>query len=224
MVHSTFIDRSLEKNTELSFSLKCYPINFIKKFSKNKGDKILLPASVLEKISNIEINWPLIFEVFNKESGKKTHCGVLEFTSDEGCAYLPYWMIKNLYSIEGQILFFKYANLEKGNYVKFQPQSSDFLDISNPRAVLEANLRFFTCLTKEDVLAIDYNDKIYWLNVIEVKPGNAISIIESDITVDFALPISKYNKEKNEKILNPEKKENLINKKKNIIDSDETSY
>nr|UXY87698.1 ubiquitin fusion degradation protein [Cryptomonas curvata] len=220
MVPFFFNDENNETNFHLSFSLKCYPINFIKKFKDFKGDKILLPASILKNISNKNVKWPLIFEISNKQSGKKTHCGVLEFTSDEGCAYLPYWVIKNLISFEGQSLFFKYADLEKGNYVKIQPQSVDFLNISNPRAVLEANLRFFTCLTKEDVLAIDYNEKIYWLNVLEVKPGNAISIIETDINVDFITPINKSN---NEKIKFTGEKKNLASQRKQFIDSDELS-
>jgi ubiquitin fusion degradation protein 1 len=209
---------------DLTFSLKCYPISFIEKFNNCKGDKILLPASILENISNSEVKWPLIFEIFNKKSGKKTHCGVLEFTSDEGCAYLPYWMIKNLFAIEGETLIFKYTNLDKGNYVKIQPQTSDFLDISNPRAVLESNLRFFTCLTREDVIAIDYNDKIYWLNVLEVKPGKAISIIETDINVDFSLPMCTYNGKKNQSIFSENTSDKKVLENPPPGDSDETSY
>ena len=35
----------------------------------------------------------------------------------------------------------------QGTYVKLQPVTSDFLDISNPKAVLERTLRSYTCLT-----------------------------------------------------------------------------
>lgn len=35
----------------------------------------------------------------------------------------------------------------QGKYVKLQPFTSDFLDISNPKAVLERTLRTYTCLT-----------------------------------------------------------------------------
>ena len=39
------------------------------------------------------------------------------------------------------------ATLPKGKFVKFQPQSSNFLEISNHKAVLENSLRHFSALT-----------------------------------------------------------------------------
>ena len=40
-----------------------------------------------------------------------------------------------------------------------------------------------------DVLAITYNDRVYELRVLETKPGNAVSIIECDMNVEFAAPV-----------------------------------
>ena len=54
-------------------------------------------------------------------------------------------------------------------FSKFQPLSKDFLDLSNPKAVLEMRLRHFACLSKGDIVAINYNKKIYELNVLETK-------------------------------------------------------
>jgi ubiquitin fusion degradation protein 1 len=149
----------------------------------------------------------------------------MDFTSDEGCAYLPRWMMQNLNVKEGEKLFFAYTSLEKGSYVKLQPQTDDFLNISNPKAVLEAKLRYFTCLTRSDIIAIDYNDKIYWINVVEVKPGMAILIIDTDIDVEFVSPIIKKEDElygSNLKINSPEyQKKNDQNKSKTEESSSE---
>jgi len=180
---------------DFTFELKCYPVSFIDKDELEKGDKIILPPSILENLSNLEVEWPLMFEISDPKGAKKSHCGVLEFIADEGCSYTPYWMMQNLNIKEGEKLRFKYKNLEKGSYVKIQPQSDDFLEISNTKAVLESKLRKFTCLSKSDSIAIEYNGKIYWLNIIEVKPGNAISIIEADVNVDFISP-DVYDKNK----------------------------
>ena len=177
------------------FYLKAYPIMFLDRPDLEKGDKIILPPNILQKLSGSEIKGPMVFEVKNPNSQKKSHCGIMDFTADEGCVYLPSWMMQNLNIKEGEKLKFKYKNLEKGSYVKIQPQSDDFLEISNTKAVLESKLRKFTCLSKSDSIAIEYNGKIYWLNIIEVKPGNAISIIEADVNVDFISPdVSDKNK------------------------------
>merc|ERR1711874_889152 len=46
----------------------------------------------------------------------------------------------------------------------------------------------FQRLSKGDIVAINYNNKIYELNVMETKPAAAVSIIECDMNVDFEAP------------------------------------
>ena len=176
------------------FVYKCYPVSFIEKLDIEKTNKIILPPIVIEKISKTNVTWPLIFRVDNQESTHHTHCGVVEFTADEGCAYIPSWIMKNLKITEGDYVKFTCTDLHKGTYVKFKPQTLDFLNITNPKAVLELKLRNFTCLTKNDTIAIEYNKKIYWIGIVEVKPGNAISIIETDLDVEFVNKSKKYKK------------------------------
>ena len=219
------MDTNLDCRFGFDFSVKVYPVSFLGRSDLEKGDKILLPPSILQKISGSEIKGPIIFEIKNPNSTRKSHCGVMDFTADEGCAYLPRWMMQNLNVKEGEKLFFAYTSLEKGSYVKLQPQTDDFLNISNPKAVLEAKLRYFTCLTRSDIIAIDYNDKIYWINVVEVKPGMAILIIDTDIDVEFISPIIKKEDElygSNLKINSPEyQKKNDQNKSKTEESSSE---
>jgi ubiquitin fusion degradation protein 1 len=191
------MDDKLDIGFGFDFIVKVYPVSFVNRSDLEKGDKILLPPSILQKISGSELKGPIIFEIKNLNSTRKSHCGVMDFTADEGCAYLPRWMMQNLNAKEGEKFLFAYTSLEKGSYVKLQPQTDDFLNISNPKAVLEAKLRYFTCLTRSDIIAIDYNDKIYWINVVEVKPGMAILIVDTDIDVEFVSPIMKKEGELN---------------------------
>ena len=90
------------------------------------------------------------------------------------------------------------ASLPVATFAKFQPHSTDFLDMTNPKAVLEARLRNFACLSKDDVIAIQYNDKVYEMSVLETKPANAVSVIECDLNVDFAPPVG-YQVSRNNK-------------------------
>ena len=102
------------------------------------SDKIILPPSCLEKLAHLEISYPMIFELTNpRYLQRRLHCGVLEFIAQEGMIYLPYWMMENMHLNEGDIVHLKSASIQKGSFVKLQPQTSDFIKISNPKAVLE---------------------------------------------------------------------------------------
>ena len=51
-------------------------------------------------------------------------------------------MMQNMLLSEGDIVQVKSATLPKGTYVKLQPHTKDFLDISNPKAVLVLHFCF----------------------------------------------------------------------------------
>lgn len=61
------------------------------------------------------------------------------------------------------------VTLPVASYSKFKPQQVDFLNITNPKAVLEKHLRSFACLSKNDMISIDYLGKEYELQIVETK-------------------------------------------------------
>uniref|UniRef100_A0A674EMX4 Ubiquitin recognition factor in ER-associated degradation protein 1 n=1 Tax=Salmo trutta TaxID=8032 RepID=A0A674EMX4_SALTR len=176
-----------------STQYRCYSVSMLAgpndRSDVEKGGKIIMPPSALDQLSRLNITYPMLFKLTNKNSDRMTHCGVLEFVADEGICYLPHWMMQNLLLEEGGLVQVESVNLMVATYSKFQPQSPDFLDITNPKAVLENALRNFACLTTGDVVAINYNEKIYELRVMETKPDKAVSIIECDMNVDFDAPL-----------------------------------
>ena len=92
----------------------------------------------------------------------------------------------------GDLLQIKSTDLPSGQFVKLQAQSTTFLDISDPKAVLENAFRNFSCLTKGDIFTFAYNDQTYEMAVLETKPEtekHAISVLETDLEVDFAAPV-----------------------------------
>lgn len=156
-----------------------------------QGGKIFLPPDALEELSRLDIQYPMMFSLSNPGTGRVSHAGVLEFLAEPGRVYLPHWMMNNLLLSEGDMITITNVNLQVATFAKFQPCSVDFLDISNPKAVLENTLRNFSCLTTSDTIAIEYNSKVYEIRVLEVKPAggsNAVSIIECDMQLDFAAP------------------------------------
>ncbi|KAK2978293.1 hypothetical protein RJ640_017144 [Escallonia rubra] len=191
-----FFDGYGYHGTSFEQTYRCYPASFIDKPQLENGDKIIMPPSALDRLASLHIDYPMLFELCNIATKQVSHCGVLEFIAEEGMIYMPYWMMGNLLLQEGDIVRVKNATLPKGTYVKLQPHTSDFLDISNPKAILETTLRNFSCLTTGNSIMVAYNNKKYYIDIIESKPSHAISIIETDCEVDFAPPLDYKEPEK----------------------------
>ncbi|KAF6041081.1 UFD1L [Bugula neritina] len=187
-----FLDMFAMRPGSFAKTYKCFPVSFMEGKDRpdvEHGGKIIMPPSALDALTQRNIQYPMLFKLTNKFATKSTHCGVLEFVADEGRIYMPYWMMRNLLVEEGGFIELESVSLPVAEYVKMQPQSVDFLDISNPKAVLERALRTFACLTIDDIISINYNDKKYEFNVLELRPAGAVSIIECDMNVDFAPPV-----------------------------------
>lgn len=92
----------------------------------------------------------------------------------------------------GDMIQIKTTSLELAKLVKLQPQSVKFLEVSDPRAVLENAFRNFAAVTKGDIFAFEYNGETYEMAVLDVKPETpkmGVSMIETDVSVDFAPPV-----------------------------------
>ncbi|CAN1768834.1 Ubiquitin recognition factor in ER-associated degradation protein 1 [Linum perenne] len=182
--------------TSFEQTYRCYPALFIDKPQIESGDKIIMPPSALDRLASLHIDYPMLFELRNDATERVSHCGVLEFIAEEGMIYMPYWMMENLLLQESDIVRLKNVTLPKGTYVKLQPHTKDFLDITNPKAILETTLRNYSCLTTGDSIMVSYNNKKYYIDIIESKPAKAITIIETDCEVDFAPPLDYKEPEK----------------------------
>lgn len=99
----------------------------------------------------------------------------------------------------GDMIQIRTTSLELAKMVKLQPQSTKFLDISDPKAVLERAFRNFATLTKGDVFNFQYNDVVYDVAVLDVKPETdkmGVSMIETDVSVEFAPPVGYVEPER----------------------------
>lgn len=99
----------------------------------------------------------------------------------------------------GDMIQIRTTSLELASMVKLQPQSVNFLEISDPKAVLEKAFRNFATLTKGDIFNFEYNDDVYDVAVLDVKPETdkmGVSMIETDVSVEFAAPIGYVEPEK----------------------------
>ncbi|KPI36625.1 Ubiquitin fusion degradation protein 1 [Cyphellophora attinorum] len=179
---------------------RCYPVAMLNGPDRsyvNYGGKVFLPPSALQKLTMMHIAYPMVFEVINQD--KMTHAGVLEFVAEEGRIYLPWWMMNRLGINVGDIIQVKSTDLPPGNLIKLKPQSTAFLDISDPRVVLENAFRGFSCLTKGDVFQFSYNDSTYDMLVEAVQPETekmGIVTMETDLKVEFSAPVGYVEPER----------------------------
>ncbi|KAL2550099.1 Ubiquitin fusion degradation UFD1 family protein [Forsythia ovata] len=180
---------------------RCIPFSKSKNSDLEFGDKILMPVSALHELMKRETPYPWLFQIKKYYNpARVSHCGVLEFTADEGSIAMPDWMMENLNLQQGELVMVENAFLPAGKYMKLQPHSTRFIQLSNPKAVLEKNLRNFSCLSTGDTLMITHNDEKFFINILETKPGPAICLIGTDCEADFSSPLDYKEPEKPEKV------------------------
>jgi len=168
-----------------------YHVKVIKNKNQNSIGNVLLPPSILNELADSQ-QYPLLFRITNPHTKMVTHCGVLEFTAKQGTVSMPEWIMNNLGVSEQTTVEISNVILSPATFIKLQPQSKDFLEIYDPKAVLEKTLRSYSAVTKGENILIRYNDKNYFLKVLEIQPldiKNAVSIIEADVNVEFAAPV-----------------------------------
>jgi len=164
----------------------CYALCNTDKAGLEKGDKIILPPSAFDTLARLSVDYPMLFQLSGND-GKTTHSGVLEFSAEEGCVYAPEWILRdNLRVADGGLITVTNISLPKAEFCLLQPQSAAFVyELSNAKAVLEHELRGFSCVTAGDTIPISYNNKVYSILIQEVKPSPAACIIETDCRVEF---------------------------------------
>uniref|UniRef100_A0A8C1MZS9 Ubiquitin fusion degradation protein 1 homolog n=4 Tax=Cyprininae TaxID=2743694 RepID=A0A8C1MZS9_CYPCA len=68
-----------------STQYRCYSVSMLAgpndRSDVEKGGKIIMPPSALDQLSRLNITYPMLFKLTNKNSDRMTHCGVLEILS-----------------------------------------------------------------------------------------------------------------------------------------------
>ena len=211
---------------------KAYPAGEIYSSNIQFSNNIILPPSALEKLS-LQKNFdntkqPVLFRILNILLNIYSHCGVSEFTAEEGKCYIPPHLFSTLCLEEGQRVNIRKIVLRPGIYVKLRPHQTKFINEPNYKTFLELNLRNYFCLTEKDTIQVKYKGKIDEIDIIECRPDKAIMILNCDLVVDIQEPKNYFkeyqqknnNNNNNDMIIGP----NIINletipDKSNLTDS-----
>ena len=101
----------------------------------------------------------------NMKTGNAHVCGVYEFTSPPGVCHIPYRVMEQLWISEGENVNICSVYPEDGTYIKLKPQTTDFINLSTPKIVLEKTMSLsYPVVSAGDTISIDYNNNIYYIS------------------------------------------------------------
>lgn len=158
------------------------------------SNKILLPPSVLYALNEqnqLENGDIMFFKVTNKELNFGQVCGVHEFSAPPAICHVPYHIMDNLAIPQGSQIEIEKVCPVKGTYIKLRPHETAFINLSNPKAVLEKIMsKDYPVVTEGQTIEIFYEDlnKTFRIDIVKAEPAEIISIVNTDINVDFDTP------------------------------------
>ena len=173
--------------TLMCFSLACSdkPAHVIERVAYS--NKIFLPESMLYQYKQEQ--FPLYFQLTHPEYGITCVCGVEEFTGPPGCFVVPQRIMEHLLCTEGSNINIQLCHPLKGTYLKLKPQKTAFINLSDPRAILEKFLsKDYPVVSLGDTISINYLDTIYHIDITDCQPSNSVDILNTNVNLDFDAP------------------------------------
>ena len=184
--------RNIQIDTIFIEVYRAFPASIMGRDDIDLSNSIILPQSALGKLSVMrnfgDTKNPILFRILNIELNIYTHCGVVEFTAEEGTCYIPSNMFERLCLMEGQQINVRNVILQPGTSIKLQPHKTEFINNPNPKTILEYNLRNYFCVTEGDTISVKFGKNIYKIDIVQCKPNKAIRTLNCDIEVDFDPP------------------------------------
>eukprot|EP00658_Telonema_sp_P-2_P064512 TRINITY_DN5354_c0_g2_i5.p1 TRINITY_DN5354_c0_g2~~TRINITY_DN5354_c0_g2_i5.p1 ORF type:complete len:491 (+),score=77.88 TRINITY_DN5354_c0_g2_i5:182-1654(+) len=168
------------------------------------GDRVLLPSHCLEQLSvqaNGSQNGPMTFRLSSMK--RRTHCGVREFTSEEGTIVLSESLAHSLRAEPLETISVFSCSLPRATSCVLQPLHAHFFGIPDHKAALESLLRQHrVTLTTGDCITMPWagtnslkrtsstgqvaeRAAVYELGVVSLKPAGAVCIIDCDMEVEI---------------------------------------
>lgn len=176
----------------MSFNLTAYGLIFSEHALINElenSNKTLLPAACIPDL-NLESGITYI-EISSDITDKKAVCAIHEYTESPGIIFMPA-RIMDAMGIDAcdNVKVVQKTDIPKGEYIKIKPFQKAFIELSNPKVILEKHIsQYYPILTKGEVINILFGDVNYQIEIVETKPSNSIQTTNCDINLDFDRPV-----------------------------------
>lgn len=102
----------------------------------------------------------------------------------------------------GQEVNIRNIKLPKGTHVTLRPHKFALFNETNgnERTILENCINKYKCITKNDIITIEFKGKSWCFDIVDCKPKDAVSIFDTDLKVDFA-PARDYDEYEEAKVI-----------------------
>lgn len=167
------------------------PLTTVHNPSLNCTSRVKLPVDCLEELIRKNDEPPFLFELESKD--KHLWVGVHDFDAPPGEIHLGGWMLDHLEHASEVTVTVK--TLPKGKSVKVQPQSINFLKISDVEQALSQSFQDYPVLTKGTFIPIENEGEVHNILIEDTSPEGAIYIVDTDLDVEFSakkLDITPY--------------------------------
>ena len=196
----------IKMNTTLmcfSYACSAQPDELIRRVKYS--NKILLPPSILHQLQDNTTT--MFFKITNTNNTFGQVCGVQEFTAPPGVVLVPYHVMEGLGLSEGNNVNVELSTPPDGSYIKLQPHKTEFIELPDPKALLEKALSVnYPVVTEGHTITIQNPDtnKVYHVDIVKTEPASIIKIIDVNVNVDFDPPldyvpppiVEKYDEER----------------------------
>ena len=108
---------------------------------------------------------------------------------------MPLWMLQNLGLVAGTLapVLMRRVTVPKAEFIRIQPVDDAFVDdvkeMDAARALLESRLSRYTAVSAGDILPVRSatdESKVYFVELLEVRPAKVVSVNNCECNVDFA--------------------------------------
>jgi ubiquitin fusion degradation protein 1 len=156
------------------------------------SNKILLPPSILYELNQQEeLDTDIMFfKVTNAKLQYGLVCGVQEFSAPPGICHVPYHIMDTIGITEGNQVEIEKISPVQGSYMKLRPHKTAFIDLPDPKAILEKIMSSdYPVVTQGQTIELFHEGIKYLIDIVETKPAEVISIVNTDINIDFEQPL-----------------------------------
>jgi len=103
---------------------------------------------------------------------------------------MPLWMLRYLnINVDEKVLVQSFSDHQKATKIKIKPEKTAFVELGNPKVILENKIKNYVLLTEGEDILINHLSVEYSIKIVKCYPYKVISTLEIDrLEIEFDEP------------------------------------